>query len=419
MIPLIITYSITIVGAVSGLFVPLYGLFAYMCLSMLRPADLWEGSVPEGNYSRIVAICVILGWLFQGCGNFRFGRARPIFWCLGGYWVWAIISAFFAEYRSFAWISVDTRSKIILPVIIGFTLIDSMQKLRLLAWVLVGSQALIAFAGHYSAYVFNQENWLMTQGLGGYDNNDTAAGMVMICGVAFMMGLSETGWRKWLALGCAGLMFNAAILSYSRGALLGLFVIAAITLLLNRKEPRHHWILILALIVSLKFFGPYARERAAQIVFKGRDSIADNSAESRLKYWKQGIQWMLDNPVVGIGPGNFLPRAANVYGRTRAAHSIWISTGAELGLPGLLLLIGTYGFTIREAWRLARRSTYPESSGRDIGRMALLGIPGFLVCATFLSIWGLEQAYFLILLVGGAVTLTSFESPQMELRVQT
>lgn len=409
-----ITYVLTALGAALGLIAPFYGLLVYIALSVLRPTDLWD--IPAGNYSRIVAIAVIVGWVLNGCGSFRFDRAAPIFWLLCGYLVWSVASAFTASYQAEAWIAVESRLKIIIPVMIGFTMIHSTAQLKQLAWILVLSQTVIAVAGHVSIHLLHAENWLLTQGLGGFDNNDTAAGMVLISGVAFGLGLAEPmRWINWLALCCSGLLANAAILSYSRGALLGLLAVAVCVVAAIHREPKYRWILLLALLGAIRITGPYAQERFLQIFDKGRDTSADSSAEKRTQYWKQGWAWMQEHPVLGIGPANFQKMTMPYFGEERAAHSLWVSTGAEMGFPGLAILAGLFALLLREAWNLRAIPSLPGTQWhRDAGRMALFGLPGFMIAATFLSISGLEQVYFVFLLVGGSIMLAYREVAEIQ-----
>jgi probable O-glycosylation ligase (exosortase A-associated) len=408
MIAALFTYALTAAGTLLGLVVPYYGLLTYIALSVLRPTDLW--GVPAGNYSRIVALAVIVGWILQGCGSFHFARAKVIFWLLCGYPAWTAVSTLFARYPDAAWDTLEDRLKIILPVAIGLTLVRTTLQMKQLAWVLVLSQATIAAAGHVSIHLLGGANWLFTEGLGGYDNNDTAAGMVLLTGVAFGLGISQTvTYRKWLALGCSGLIANAAVLSYSRGALLGLLVVGMSTLLIIGKQREFRWVLLLALLAAIRITGPYAQERFLQIFQSGRDARADSSAENRVLIWKVGWDWMQDHPIVGIGPGNFQRMTVPYFGRERAAHSLWISTGSELGYPGLAILAGVFATTLWEARKLLHTQAVGpfDRWNRDVGRMALLGLPGFLASATFLSISGLEQAYFVTLLVAGSVLLAA------------
>ena len=90
---LLFTYVLTYGGAVVSLIDPYPGLLIYICFAVIRPQSLWHWAVPEGNYSRIVAIALLAGWTLRGFGRWRFGRATPVVMALIGYWGWVALSA--------------------------------------------------------------------------------------------------------------------------------------------------------------------------------------------------------------------------------------------------------------------------------------------------------------------------------------
>jgi probable O-glycosylation ligase (exosortase A-associated) len=413
------TWAITWFGAVLGIVRPFEGLLVYIVLSILRPASFWPSAVPPGNYSRIVAIAVLVGWIIRTCGSWRFGRAKWVFISLIAYWAWLVVCAYQAHYQEVAWKGVDSQSRILFPVAIGLTLIKSRKQLFQLAWVLVISQAVIAFSGHISIYLMHSGNWLGNEGLGGYDSNDLAAGMVLVSGVAFGLGIAETVvWRKWVALACAGLCVHATLLSYSRGGMFGLIVCGLVAVLFVKGERRHYKILVSCVLAALFLAGPTVRERFSMIFQKGKNQTADLSAESRTEFWKKGWEVMCQNPVFGLGPGNF--RVQGAYGEpvtlvspytkglhVFVAHSLWVQTGTEQGFPGLIFLLAIYSASLIGLFRIFRKPPRDERWYRDAARVPSIGLSGFLVSASFLSIANLEQAYFIILFAGGLLKVSS------------
>src|SRR5947209_1441846 len=90
---LIFTYALTYGGALISLTNPYIGLLIYICFAIIKPPALWFFSVPLGNYDRIIAIAMLIGWVLQGCGNWQLGRARVILVSLFGYYIWNVLSA--------------------------------------------------------------------------------------------------------------------------------------------------------------------------------------------------------------------------------------------------------------------------------------------------------------------------------------
>ena len=62
-------------------------------------------------------------------------------------------------------------------------------------------------------------------------------------------------------------------------------------------------------------------------------TASDGSAQGRIQAWKGGIGMAFNNPVFGVGAGQFGP----MWGKT--AHSSYVLLFAELGFPGLVVII--------------------------------------------------------------------------------
>ncbi|HEV3080209.1 MAG TPA: DUF5935 domain-containing protein, partial [Gemmataceae bacterium] len=184
---LIFTYLMTYGGAAVALVNPFVGLLIYICFAIIKPEAMWFWSVPIGNYSRIVAIALLIGWVVQGLGNWSFGRARLTVVSLVGFMLWATFGAFMAPHRGAAWAFIEMLAKIVLPFLVGITTIDSVQKLKQLAWVIVLSQGYLAYELNMSYYSGN--NRAALEGFGDMDNNCVAISMVSCVALAFFLGL--------------------------------------------------------------------------------------------------------------------------------------------------------------------------------------------------------------------------------------
>src|SRR6478672_11385456 len=115
---LLFTYALTYGGAAASLFNPFIGLLVYICFAIIKPESLWHWSVPAGNYSRIIAISLFVGWALNGFGNWNVGRARAVMWALLGYMGWMVLSAAQAYNSEVAWDATEAAAKIVLPFIV-------------------------------------------------------------------------------------------------------------------------------------------------------------------------------------------------------------------------------------------------------------------------------------------------------------
>src|SRR5207249_3966995 len=142
---LLFTYALTYGGACISLFRPFYGLLIYICFSILRPESLWHWSVPRGNYSRIVAVALLVGWAINGFGNWRLGKGTGLLICFVGYWAWAAASTFgSAIFPTVGFAYLESTAKILLPFLVGVTIIESIEQVKQLAWVIALSVSYLA-----------------------------------------------------------------------------------------------------------------------------------------------------------------------------------------------------------------------------------------------------------------------------------
>lgn len=412
---LIFTYLLCYGGAVASLFQPWYGLLIYVCFAIIKPESLWSWSVPPGNYSRIIAIALLVGWALHGFGNWNLRRAKTTVWALVGFWLWALVSSLVAaSNQEVAFRFLEALLKIVLPFVVGITLINSEKRVRQLAWVILLSQGYIAWDMNLSYY--NGINPLMTPwgtgGFAGMDNNCVAIAMVTGAGLAFFLGMHESlWWKKLLAFAAAALMAHAVLFSFSRGGMLGLIITGIVTFFLIDKRPQHFALFGLAALAALMLAGPEVRDEFWSAFADAEER--DYSSQSRLDMWTICLRIMLENPLFGIGPDHF-PIFASSFGLSQGkeAHTLWLQLGAELGVMGLGLLLLFYLGTLWKLWPIARRKS-PHASEWNVAvaRMMIASFAGFTVSAQFVTLEGLELPYYITLIGAGTLKLRSTPQP--------
>jgi probable O-glycosylation ligase (exosortase A-associated) len=403
MLGLIFTYLLTYGGALAALGYPFIGVLAYACLGILKPDYVWFWAVPMSNYSEVVALALLASWTFRGFGSWKFGAATPVVVFLLCYLSWMGLTAFFARYSWIAWMDTDIIAKIILIYIVGLTLIDGQEKLKQLSWTIVLTQAYTAFELNIS--YFRGYNKLWEEGFAYMDNNTYAISLVTCIPLAFFLGLSSKSWPVRLtAFAAAGLMTHAVFFSFSRGGILGLVVAGFVTFMMLPKRPVHYAMFVVALLVAIRLAGPEVRARFST-AFHSEDRL-DEAASSRLALWKDCLTIMTESPVLGVGPGNW-PWIADRFGwpRGKQAHSLWMQTGAESGLPGLFFLLGFYVICSLRLWRFVRQHKGSDEWEHVAARMVIASLSGFLVSSQFVSVYRMETNYYVALVGAGVLKL--------------
>jgi probable O-glycosylation ligase (exosortase A-associated) len=336
----------------------------------------------------------------KGFGNWRFGRAGTIVITLMAYSLWALIAATWAIDPSKSWEFLEALAKIVLPCLVGITIIDSVTKIRWLAWVIALSQGYVAM--ELNLTYFSGYNRLYEDGFAGMDNNSVAISLVTCSGLAFFLGLETPKlWLKGLALAAAAFMGHAILFSFSRGGMLALAVTGIVSFLILPKQPKHYLMFAIAALTLISLAGPEVVARFGTS-FAGEEA-RDSSAQSRLELWSACWDLMTKHPL-GIGPDQF-GMVVHEYGFPpgKQAHSLWMQQGAEVGFLGLGCLLSFYGLCIVRLWPLTReRCLVPDPWLHTAGRMVLSSLVGFTVSAQFVSLTTLEAPYYIVM-IGAAV----------------
>lgn len=411
---LLFTYGLTYGGAVVALCNPFYGLLIYVCFAILRPPSLWFWSVPPSNYSEIVAIAMLTGWALSGFGNWQLGRAWGVIGAFTGLWVWSVISMVMAASdQEVALGYVTLIAKILLPVLVGITTINSLERLKQLAWVIALSQGFVAYEMNLSYY--NGFNRMLFSGFGGADNNVNAIAMATGVGLSLFLALdAQRWWQKAVALAGAVLMAHTIMFAFSRGGMLALVVMGGVGFYLLPKKPKHYVIFAVVVLVGLRLAGPEVRERFSSVFLD--EAERDASAQSRVEMWTGCWTLMKENPVFGVGPDHWGMNAPRFGWRPgKEAHSLWLQTGAELGFVGLGFLLAYYGLCCWRLLRLAKaRVPTHDPFLHATARMVIAAMAGFAVSATFVTVEALEIPYYVALLGAGALKLQPYYAQEYE-----
>jgi probable O-glycosylation ligase (exosortase A-associated) len=406
---LILTYIVTFAGALAALPYPLIGLQVYVGLAILRPQFIFGFAGDLSNLSFVVGVAVLIGWALKGFGSWRFGRAWPVVVSFLLFVLWFLLSASQALDPSVAFDSVRELAKLVLPFVVGVTLMEGEKDWRPLLWTIVLAQGYVGFEQNLNYLVKGYNT--AADGFGGMDNNCFGVSLVTVLGPAVTLMISSKKWsQRFLAAIATALMLHTTLLTYSRGAMLGLVAVALTAFVMMPKRPKYIGALILTGLISLRFIGPQLAERYSSTFVAA--SERDASSESRLDLWKSCLEVIEDYPVFGVGPANWRIIATR-YGwpEGKSAHSVWMETGAENGIPGALFLMLFFGTAMVRLWPIARaRQTETNQNEIILASGVILAIVGFVVSGQFVSVPGLEVPYYVTMLGAAMLKTTTREA---------
>jgi len=389
---LILVYLIAGAGSVGALFAPVIGLSVYVLFAVLRPQFIWGFAGDFNGISRWVGLATLAGWALHGFGSLKVGRGKSIVGLLILFTLWSVASATQAIDKDIAWAQFEPMAKYIMPFLIGVTLIQDQYWSRVMMWVLVGAQGYVGFEMNL-AYT---RGWnVAAEGFGGMDNNCFGVALVATIGPAAALMLGAKTWRERILAAVAGaLILHTTLLTFSRGAMVGLLLVGATAFIIMPKRPKYVAVLLICGLVTIRLVGPQLAARYATALAQEEDR--DESAESRLELWADCWKVIKERPLFGVGPGNFRVVAAELgWPPGKQAHTTWLQTGAENGAPGMILLLLFFGTAVVKLWPMARAKLTEENREQVVmASGVIMCVVGFMISGQFVSLGGLEIPYY-------------------------
>jgi len=270
-------------------------------------------------------------------------------------------------------------------------LVRGEEQVRVVVAALIAISSLLVVHGLLQ-FVFTDLGPLDRRIPGPFSHYMTFSG-VLLLGLALIVGrlASSQGWRRrvnWLALALVG---SALVLTLTRSAWIGAFVITTAAFALQRRRVFAGYAAALVLAVgSLAALAPVAWptywERAVSVV-----DVRNPSNYDRLCMLWAGGQMIADRPLTGVGPA--MVRAwypvyrhpTSVRPRVKHLHNTFVHMAASRGLPSLfcyLWLMAAAAFLAVSGWR--------REGGRDGPRADLY--LGALLALLALNVAGLFEA---------------------------
>jgi len=248
-----------------------------------------------------------------------------------------------------------------------------------------------------------------------YDSNDfaTFAVTAMPLGLYFLHAARRRTTSIAAAAGLVVLVLGF-VRSGSRGGFVALALVAVFVVLRYTAIPvrgRAGAMVLIGLALVLSASDQYWRQMSTILA----DTDYNHTDESgRLQIWRRGIGYMIDQPLLGVGPGNFQVAEGTLspfaerqrFGigvRWNAPHNTFIQIGSEAGVPGLLLFVAMLASAFVA---LARTNCWEQLAaqrldGSQMTPALTAALLGFVAGSIFLSLAYSEMLYTLLALALG------------------
>jgi hypothetical protein len=279
---------------------------------------------------------------------------------------------------------------VLLPLVLVNTkaLLERVLKI----WVVVG--VLIALFGLSSLIVVPQSEWWQVTPYGinnlaplGYNHNLIAEVLIPIIPLAGWLAF-EAYRRKelrtmWFYLSGMGLMAVAELLTLSRAGWISFGLQSLLAAYLFRPYAKKAWEAYGQYISALLALFGFAL--IGYMAFFLKSSIVSSSNFARLVTTQIAEFYFLRSPIIGNGPGMYIPIFANTreyvteFGDALESHGFLQKILVEEGALGLLLFMGTL---VSVLWRLVKGSRQVGIGGELLSVMLVM-VTGAIVFQLF------------------------------------
>jgi len=339
--------------------IPLSLLLFYLVLEYGRPQDL----LPFLSVLHLPAITIVLLALFSILsGNIRFKEKQTaLFLFLLGLMVIHGPIAVNNYWALMVFITMVMNLVVFLSLIHH---VDNPEKYNKLVKMWLGIHLFLAVVGIVNKGI----------GVGGFleDENDYCMTINMVIPFSFFLFMYSSGKKRiyYLLLTC--LFLFVIMLTGSRGGFVGLIATSAYCWLRSKKKVLTLFIVSILVIFAVSVAPQTYWNRIHSITEEGTTA---GTGEERVYTWKIGWNMFLDNPIIGVGQGNFpyvfqkyefkvTGSDEPFYGRSRAgraAHSIYFTLLPELGILGTFIFIGMITYTFKDLKAIKVRLSHQKN----------------------------------------------------------
>jgi O-antigen ligase len=233
---------------------------------------------------------------------------------------------------------------------------------------------------------------------------------------------------RLLALAATAIITGGVLLTFSRGAAVGLGVVLVVMVLMRLIKAYHLAAAGLIAVVLLILLPQYGTRLASLTslpsFFSPEENVEDGVFESRTTEMVAAFLVFADHPIVGVGPGMFKYYSAE-YGNevnpgvlegTREAHNLFLGVAADHGFFGLVSFLGIVGISLYDLLRRRKALARSHPQMLNLVNAFVLVIVAYLATGMFLHLSYARYFWLMMALAGaaGAVARKMTEAKQNE-----
>jgi len=320
-------------------------------------------------------------------------------------WLWLFVALLFAyvpfavnnHYAYVVFMAQFLYMPFILSVIVC---VRSLERLKKLIFICICLEIYIAlYAITHAGY-----------GPGNYfdDENDLALYINMWLPFCYFLFWAEDRFiiRLIYLTGLVVGLFSIVV-SFSRGGFVGLLAVCGTVWLFSRRKVLAVVLLFLSAGIIFYYVNDNYWTEMSTIT-----NTESGTSRGRMENWKSAWRMFLDHPL-GVGGGNFSVRFSeyqtDYFQRVmwgKAAHSLWFTLLAELGIFGVLIFFRLLYLNLKDIFILCNIDYNYSDDGRKylnyLGKSFIASFAGYFVSGTFLSVLYYAHYWYLTSIIVAA-----------------
>ena len=368
-------------------------------------------SVGGVSISRLIApfaLLVVLIELIRGGASVR--RSAPLAW-VAAYAIWAVASGLWTVSSAGTTFLLFSLAIALVYMLAFAALLNSRQELERILYIFafaslfVGAMTFLAFFGKLT---LSGEELQGGRSQGGTGDPSFFAAYQLVA-LPLVLTLAAHARARWLQIGlylAVVAIIGSMFTSLSRGGFIALAVVVPLMLALpasaffaSRVQKRVLLLLVVAAAAGVILRAPTQVITRVDSIFAEQGSGAAQGS-GRVNLWRVAKDSIREHPYLGLGYGSFRHVANDRLLSTPGvdlehytlrpdgaeAHNLYLGTGAELGITGLVLYLGIMGSTVLLLRNTAKRAF--NAGEFFVGRVAnalILSLVGWAIASIFIS----------------------------------
>jgi O-antigen ligase len=399
--------------------VAFFFLLVFTGLLFGRPSDIiWSlQAIPLAQIGALAAAAAYVFAVLQGGAPFILTREMKIVLALT---VLFVLGLPFAYWRQMTY---DTLTKDWVKTLVIFLLITqtmfTMDRVRKLMWTIL---VCMFFVCAHSLVVPNtsmvMEGGRMRGSTVGFlsGNYLGLAAAVTLPFIGVFLIRSRSFVKTMFLIGTFALVMLMVVKGASRSNMICVLISLALVwwkILYHTARGRVLGVVLVLAIVGAVLSAPAIFWERVGTLWSGEGIAVSDDARSagesefqRKALVRRAIQYTLENPLLGLGLGNFSQRSGGEYGAQdwKGTHNTYLQLAAEAGIPGFVLFLALLWTTVKNMRRINRSPGEDPAVAelRQMARATSVSIYAFMLAGFFAH---LAYDFYLYYLIGISVAL--------------